>query len=298
MRCCPIWFAAVAALGAAGLLAVGGSESRAQEAAADTAETLGALSIWDDGFAEISYYDATRTIYGQPRSYTRVQIVVREWFDPEAGVKTDDTSAASAVPVLKLNICEEIPTENYNYRLMQTLLAQRYTLAPLKLASSSQEWCGTSYKHLRWTGPDPGYHSFSYFEGEADQHWPLPDGAVPFETLLLKARERATAAGTTRLRVLPPMDSTHGVAPRPTDVTLTAGPGIDSLKTPAGTFRVRSVIIAGLAEPARLWIETDGAQRLIRYDLAGTRGTLRAVERRAYWDRNWKSSAHPVGEAP
>jgi hypothetical protein len=36
----------------------------------------------------------------------------------------------------------------------------------------------------------------------------------------------------------------------------------------------------------------------VKYDLGGESGELRFVERRAYWDRKWKSGFYEPGHAP
>jgi len=114
---------------------------------------LGSLDTWDDGLAEMSYYRAMDTLYGKPRSYTRVVIINRQWMHPQSGVKTD-LIASDSVQVLKANIVEEIPTENYNYRYQTTIFLDRNDLSPFKMVTSSQEWCGTTFKHLRWSNDE------------------------------------------------------------------------------------------------------------------------------------------------
>ena len=97
---------------------------------------LGQLPYWDDGLSEVSYYKAVDIIYGKPRSYVRVHMVNRQWMDPTTGVKSSKPDAES-LPVLKLIISEEIPTENYSYRYLTTIFARRSDLAPFKMALSS-----------------------------------------------------------------------------------------------------------------------------------------------------------------
>ena len=88
---------------------------------------IGSLPYWDDGLAEMSYYRATDVIYGKPRGYVRVHMINRQWMDPTTGVKA--VEAPGSIPVLKLNISEEVPTENYNYRYMTSIFLQRNNLA-------------------------------------------------------------------------------------------------------------------------------------------------------------------------
>ena len=43
---------------------------------------------------------------------------------------------------------------------------------------------------------------------------------------------------------------------------------------------------------------TAGAYRLIKFETDGIKFERRGVERRAYWDLNWKSRFHAQGQAP
>ena len=69
---------------------------------AATPSRLGRLPLWDDGLSEMSYYDAEMTIYGKPRKYTRVHMMNRQWFDPQRGVKSDESESPDSVPALSL----------------------------------------------------------------------------------------------------------------------------------------------------------------------------------------------------
>jgi hypothetical protein len=280
----------------AGAIAFLPAPAPAQEPAARI--SLGALPVWDDGYAEMCYYNAVVPIYGKPRSYTRVHVVVREWLDVESGVKTDNVNAPGAIPVLKLNIAEEIPTENYQYRYMRTLLADRYTLGPRKITASSQEWCGMSFRHLRWNDNVCDYKSFSYFEGEADRTWEVPAKSVPFETLLLAAREIALGEQREFTSVLPALRSNHQVAPDAKPTRLRAAFAATDVTVTAGQFEVREVSGRIGDRKLRFWIETAAPHRLIKYNFGDESGELRFSEHRAYWDRGWPSGDHEPEQAP
>ncbi|MCH8253098.1 MAG: hypothetical protein IID36_11660, partial [Planctomycetes bacterium] len=135
--------------------------------------SLGALDIWDTGLCEMSFYRAVDVIYGKPRHYTRVHLLNRQWMDGESGVKAE-RDAPGAIPVFKLNMAEEIPTENYHYRYLTTVFVDRIELKPMKMIVSSQEWCGATFKHLRWGDDTLMVRSFSYFPDEGDRSWVVP----------------------------------------------------------------------------------------------------------------------------
>lgn len=253
-----------------------------------------AETSWDDGLAEMSYYRATDSIYDKEREYTRVVIVNREWFSPITGVKAEPPTGAS-IAALKMNIAEEIPTENYNYRFLTTLFARRDDLRPLKLVVSSQEWCGASYKHLRWKDDGLQIQSHSYVSG--DHTWTIGPSAVPYEALFLLARDAAAARQPMPLRLLAPQRTTRMVPP--TTVSAVLLPGVPtSISVPLGEFQATAVTLKWDGPATTFIVESEAPFRVLRYECGTAKGELQSVERRAYWDRKWESKAYLTGEAP
>ncbi len=294
-------------------------DASASDVRGDTASKLDAypaafagLDQWDDGLCEISYYDAVDTIYGAQRRYTRVMLVNREWLNAAQLVKaTVPDPDRGDIPVLKLNIAEEIPTANYNYRYMVTLFVNRESLLPLKLAASSQEWCGTTFKQLQWlpagrgaealSQPELRIQSFSYFEGEGDRVWALPGEPVvyPAEALFLLVRAAAAAGGDLEIHLLPPMRSNHAVAPTPVATQVRVDRAVSEIEVPFGQFLAVRVRVSHESHEQHFWIESDPPYRLLSHQSdAGQRMVLRHVERRAYWDPSSGSSFYRPGMAP
>jgi hypothetical protein len=261
------------------------------------------MESWDDGLSEMCYYDAEESIYGKKRDFTRVHLVNRQWMDRISGVKADETGD-DVVPVLKFNIAEEIPTENYNYRYLTTLFLRRDASEPFKMVTSSQEWCGTTFKHLRWGSSRMELKCFSYFGGEGDGTFGLERDVFPHESLPLLARG-LVAGGTERtLKVLVPMRGTHLAQPTVSETHLSIEPlgpnqSIKTLKTKAGKFNIRRVIAnSGESDAAWFDIEAEAPYRLIAFSSGGVSGVLKHFEKRPYWDRSSASNFHPVGKAP
>ncbi len=264
---------------------------------------LGSMNWWDDGLSEMCYYDAEDSIYGKKRRFTRVHLVNRQWMDRVSGVKTTK-DAEDAVPVLKFNIAEEVPTENYNYRYLTTVFVKRDSLEPFKMVTSSQEWCGTTFKHLRWGVSQMEMKCFSYFGGEGDGEFGLDREFVPYESLPLIARGLVAGGSSRTLKVLVPLRGTHLVQPIVEELHLAIeGNEGDqqpkTRKTDAGSFKVHRVI-AGHKGSVSAWfeVEADSPHRLVAFSSGGVNGVLKHFEKRAYWDRSNSSSFHPVGAAP
>ncbi len=259
-------------------------------------EVFSGLSIWDDGLCEMSYYRATDRVYGKPRTYTRAHLVNRQWMEPRTGVKTD-VIASDSVPVFKLNMAEEIPTENYNYRYQATVFVRRPDLAPFKMVVSSQEWCGTTFKHLRWGRDGLSLKTFSYFPNEGDTEKSVSGSAVPYESLFLVARDVAGSGKDRSLSVLPPMRSTHQVEPVPVAASLSLGP-VEQVTVPAGRFEARRVRLDWDGPSTSFVVEARAPFRLLGFHAGDVRAELLKVERRAYWDRKWPSAFYETGKAP
>lgn len=275
--------------------------------------TFARQSMWDDGLSEMCYYQAVDRVYDQPRRYIRVMLLNREWLNSVERVKSDQPMAAAErkvgravgneIPVFKLNLIEEIPTQNYNYRYMVTLFLNRESLEPEKLAATSQEWCGTTFKQFQWMPDVLKARGFSYFEGEGDREWSLPRRPVayPAEALFVIARALVAANRNLTLRVLPSARSNHVAEPISQEVSLEVSKESQSIRVPFGRFSARIVTAtsSGASEFGRFTIEATAPYRLLAYRGAeGLELSLRFQERRAYWDRSKPSRFYPQGAAP
>ncbi len=264
---------------------------------------FGELDYWNDGLAEMCYYDATDRIYGKPREYTRAMLMNREWIDPATMVKFVGADTSRAVPVFKITIAEEIPTENYNYRYLVSQYLRRSDLRFEKLAVSSQEWCGTTFKQLKRGADAITLKGFSYFEGEGDQTFTLPaDGNIyPREALFALARQTALAGESRELQVLNPLRSTHLQEPTTRRLTLVPKAKTQRVTVPAGTYTARLVQLKDdEAIVAEYVVDASAPHLLLRFEDRETNQTLvlRAFEKRAYWDRSSKSSFYRPNQAP
>ena len=104
---------------------------------------------WEDGLAEVATYDAERTVYKKKRQFEYTLITVKEEFNHEFNVKTDDYQRADVFPVMKVNEFCQIPADQYPYHYLTSLFFRRdQPVALYKLTSSSQEWCGNTFKTI------------------------------------------------------------------------------------------------------------------------------------------------------
>jgi len=276
------------------LLALSLPASTASSGAVPIDRSFALDPIWDDGLAEVAHYDAHRKVYGIDRVFRTTMITVKEEFDATTAVKADPPyTGRPIVTVLKLNILSVIPTENYPYSYMTSIFARRDDLRVLvKAASSSQEWCGTTFKEvITWEG-SPRLRFHSYFDTQADgEHaMALPEGTMLEDQLYLAMRAVVPEPGMSAS--LPVYDSliSNSVPRAPVARPMTLVSGRDeSVSTPAGSFATHryDLIETGSTAPAMsFWIENGRRRALVKFSAADGRSLLLAeITRRDYWSR-------------
>ena len=130
-------------------------------------------SYWYQGQAEITSYDLEQARYGEVHPGQAVLIFVTEDFSASKHVKLDNPRSAGddRVPVLKLNLTKKFDTGVYPYSMMTSVFTPvgGGEGQPLKITTSSQEWCGHTFAQLDRI--DGGYRvrEHSYFESEGDR---------------------------------------------------------------------------------------------------------------------------------
>lgn len=131
---------------------------------------------WHQGKAELTRYSLEQARYGEIHRGEAVLIFVTEPFLPDKQVKLERGDPSKGVPVLKLNSVKKFFTGIYPYSLMtSTFTPVDFRRSPtLKVASSSQEWCGMTFTQLNRRGPRQEGLLRSYFEEEGDRAFGFP----------------------------------------------------------------------------------------------------------------------------
>jgi hypothetical protein len=131
--------------------------------------------LWDDGKAEVAAYRAERSIYGQTRRFDYILILVKETFNEEFNVKTDDYSRSGLFDVMKVNKFARIETQYYPYHFLSSIFLRREDPVRIhKFTNSSQEWCGNTFKHFTRENTGITYFYDSYWDGEGRGSTILP----------------------------------------------------------------------------------------------------------------------------
>lgn len=126
-------------------------------------------SYWYAGDAEITSYALKQARYGEIRAGKAVKIFVTEPFLKDKQVKADGKNPDN-ISVLKLNATKNYLTGIYPYSIMTSSFYPVHDNSnALKVAFSSQEWCGQVYAQLN-NRDKFQISSHSYFESEADEN--------------------------------------------------------------------------------------------------------------------------------
>jgi len=127
----------------------------------------------------VAIYQAERMVYGKTRFYDYIYILVKETFNEEYQVKTDDYSRNDLFDVMKINKFARIKTEKYPYHYLSSLFLNRKDPVHLyKFTNSSQEWCGNTFKHFSQKNNQYEYDYDSYWDGEGRGSTTLPPGVL------------------------------------------------------------------------------------------------------------------------
>ncbi len=139
---------------------------------------------WYSQGAEISRFSLEQVRYGEIHKGDAVLVFVTEEFNPAIQIKADK-SRPDNVPVLKLNFVRKFFTGIYPYSILTSVFSpvdvRNYPL-PMKISSSTQEWCGHAYTQLNLNDDRYRVRMHSYFEKEGDQDFRLksyvPEDAI------------------------------------------------------------------------------------------------------------------------
>jgi hypothetical protein len=264
---------------------------RKEAAAPASPNTFAAHSLWDDGQAEISAYDAVEQRYGAGRPFTAYIIVVKEDFSRSQLVKADPGhNRFDLMPVLKMNQVIHYQTGIYAYQQMASCFFERASMDLVKFSVTSSEWCGNSYKEYQKRDHRASLHVHTYWDGEAEADYDLPVGpdVVLYDQMPLWVRTLPQRAGEAmRLRLVPGQISSRGSEPQPLAALLEAKDEAP-VETPAGRFTARRWELQyGAGRRDLYWTAGEYPYLLVAWDKPdGGRYRLKWTQRLAYWKLN------------
>ena len=239
--------------------------------------------LWDDGLAEVAVYEAERVIYGKKRQFEYTLITVKEDFNREHNVKTDDYSRAALFPVMKVNQFARIPTDNYPYHYMTSVFVHRAQPWALhKLTTSSQEWCGTTFKAVTDEGATFSQYYNSYFDGQGEGNRLLPKEVLLEDQLPYTLRALRFQDGLTfRANVLESLQDNTAAEPAMYKAELT---GLKDEVDGEAAWQVN--VQLDDKKVNRYWFSAQYPNQLLRQETWDGRSLrLKEASRYAYWQR-------------
>jgi hypothetical protein len=141
--------------------------------------------LWEDGQAEVAHYNAEMVVYGKIRNFDHVFITVKEEFNKEWNVKTNDYKRDDLLSVMKVNKFARFETENYPYHYLTSLFFKREKPTELyKMTHTGQEWCGNTFKQFMLKNGQYEYDYNSYFDGAGDGKMQISEISILWEDQL------------------------------------------------------------------------------------------------------------------
>jgi len=239
--------------------------------------------LWEDGLAEVNQYKAERMVYGRPRKFTYTYVLVKETFNEEYNVKTDNYDRNDLFPVMKVNLFCRIPADNYPYHYLSSLFFRRENTAQLhKFTNSSQEWCGNTFK-LFEARPNSGmrftYHS--YWDGQGDGSAQISSNVLFEDQLLYSLRSLKFSDGLAfEAPVYPSQISSKATIPKSQNATFTVF--TDTLPQQGKAWKV--ILQYTGSESIRYWFGQEYPNKLLKMEAwDGRKMRLESSERYAYW---------------
>lgn len=241
--------------------------------------------LWEDGLAEVATYDAERVVYKKKRAFEYTQITVKEEFNQQFNVKTDDYKRDDLFPVMKINQFCAISTDQYPYHYLTSLFFRRdQPVSLFKMSSSSQEWCGNTFKSIIDDGVNFEMWFHSYWDGQGDNSRDLRrdvflEDALPYTLRTLKFDGKPSF----NLVVLDLQQTNKATPPVYYNARLTTAeaPAADA---PAPAWRVAITLAPGKENV--YWFAKSYPNILLRQTTwDGRTLRLKSMRRYAYWPK-------------
>jgi len=289
------------------LIGCGGASSNPEETTSlPTEESYLTADLWNDGRAEMAFYEVERTRdqYGREndQQFTAGTYLVKHRFSPEDMTKVTDGSGTSA---FKYALFYEFESGSYEYKRNWVVNVRQRDLRPLKQSFTSFDWCSNQYREMAFQSDgtvDVRMRSDDYGNRRSSfDH--RPDAVAPAQIPLLVRGLDFEATDTLSFAVATGEGTFVGATARLA--------GADTVETEAGAFPTERVQVSyDDAVPSMIGEESDrqetywrgtGEDRLlVRMEAASGRYRVQLVEhlRSAYWEENFWPQLERVKERP
>lgn len=261
-------------------------------------------AIWDDGKAEIAFYEVERAQdqYGRtnPQTFPVGTYLVKHNYDQA----TESKANRGGIEAFKWALFYEFESGAYQYKRSYIINSARADLAPLKSSFNSFDWCSNLYRELAFEADgDVRYLQRSDDYGNAEKSFRALENAYPWTTLPLVVRFLDLSSGAVRFDLLLEDGSTVGVRAELA--------GHEDVETAAGTLEAEKIVLRYDGRAPSLIGEqasseehyfrgTDPANLLVAVRAADGRYSMVLTEelRSAYWQEDFYPRLKRVNVRP
>jgi len=263
--------------------------------------------FWNDGQAEVAFYQVQRTRdqYGREneQQFVAGTYLVKHRFSPDRMSKETDGSGISS---FKYALFYEIESGSYQYKRNWVVNARRSDLRPYKQSFTSFDWCSNLYRELSFP-PDGAIQvrkRSDDYGNRRDSFAPQANSYPPAQIPLLVRGLDFGTTDTLAFKVIV-ADSTEHVAAR------AVREGVDTVDTDAGSFETERItvryesavpsLVGEESAPAETyWRATEPDRRLVRMAAENGRYRMELVEhlRTPYWKENLWPKLAQIEERP
>ncbi|MEQ8472649.1 MAG: hypothetical protein RIC35_15765 [Marinoscillum sp.] len=247
-------------------------------------------SLWDDGKAEVAIYNAERIVYGEPRQFEYVYVLVKETFNEAFHVKTDDYERNDLYAVMKVNKFCRIETLKYPYHYLTSVFFRRENPTQVhKLTNTSQEWCGNTAKSFLEKGNKYEFQYMSYWDGQGNGITKIDKSPWFEDQLSYTLRALKFEDGLEfEVEMYPSQVSSIAAVPKSESASITVSKAEKSeLANLDSTFISNpwKISISRADGPdLTYWINGDYPNTLLKMESTdGRKLSLKSLERDAYW---------------
>jgi len=250
----------------------------------------GDARLWDDGRAEVAFYDSERVDGGKPRTFREQIIISQEDLRADTLVKADNKKAQKTLRAFKMSQVVRYDTDNYPVSFMTTTFSpEDHPERPLKITVGAQDWEGTTFKMLTVREAEKATLEWnSRFDGEADKSVELlMEPKDVFEDQLpLALRAMPLKDGfVAEFRLWDNLTSIRAQEPRVSTAVVTVE-GEELVRCRAGSLPSWKVTVARPTGVDTYWFEKAAPRILTKMETSdGRKRLLHGRARWSFWDR-------------
>lgn len=300
------WIALVFALVGLGSGCVSSPEESQVEPSPITNDAYLTADGWNDGKAEVAFYqvERTRDQYGEfnEQQFIAGTYLVKHNFDPTQMTKVTD---GSGTPSFKYAFFYELESGSYQYKRNWVVNARQEDLRPFKQSFTSFDWCSNQYREMAFAPEETvevRMRSDDY-GNRRDQFDAQPQSYPPAQLPLLIRGLDFMESDTVSFSVTTP-EGEHVPAQavhRDTAVVETEA-GLHETERILVTYEaaVPSLIGEESTLTETYWRRTGPERLLIQMEAEGGRYRMALVEhlRTAYWEENLWPELERIEERP